>query len=206
MCWSAEVSILTYVFNLVGCCVAWYSRMVPINVILFLNFTALIQLVEFFLWISLDKPVMNTAVSYIGLVLILLQPFVSVYLFTEGRLRIFLLILYSILTLIWLPGQKVKPFTKISDVDSHLEWNWFDGFPRLFAYIWMTFFTLPILYNRQYLLLFSAITTLAMSLFQFYRGDTWKSLWCWSSNFTWLFFYAKIIRDLNQRIGIQVGV
>jgi len=74
MCWSAEVSLLTFLSSATICAYLWYRNGSNDRAIALWIFTfSLMQLFEFFMWINMKN---HSLVSKLSLVFLLLQPFV----------------------------------------------------------------------------------------------------------------------------------
>lgn len=74
MCWSAEVSLITFITSASMCAYLWYRNEINDRTLSLWIFSfALMQLFEFFMWINMKN---HSFVSKLSLIFIFLQPFV----------------------------------------------------------------------------------------------------------------------------------
>ena len=73
MCWSAEVSLNTFLFSLFGISFAYYNGIINVFSFLYLLSFISMQLLEYFTWNHLNDIKINRLLSKIGLFLIFIQ-------------------------------------------------------------------------------------------------------------------------------------
>ena len=71
MCWSASISLKTYIFSLFACLFAYFNDKITLSMFAFYQSYMLMQLVEYFIW---SKQFSNRLLSQIAYILVLLQP------------------------------------------------------------------------------------------------------------------------------------
>ena len=226
MCWNEEVSLNTFVFSAGTLAFVLYNNYYTqykikifdnIFLILFIVLVISVQLVEFFLWMSLknkDKS-MNRIWSIIGYIVIFLQPIVTVMWITNNNVRNILLSLYlTIYGLSWI----FKPirFEAVKHKSGHLLWLFtqYDkkmefknliGFAR--SIIWaLSFFT-----GFYYLLplpifiigMFITLSIVSYSIYS-HNWEIFNSNWCWLANGISLLiaFYLLFVLPYKEYMSI----
>jgi hypothetical protein len=71
--------------------------------------------------------------------------------------------------------------------NGHLEWK-FLKMPPIFLFLTFTLYYLPILLNKNYAGFAFTILTFLISLYYYYKYNTWGTLWCYFSNIIWFGF------------------
>jgi hypothetical protein len=216
MCWNQYVSINTFVFGIfVLLLVAFNNQYSSYKIAFFKNYYAYffilsvisMQFFEFLLWRNINNPLINNIVSTLGLILLALQPFTSLLLINNIRLRNILLIIYSVPALIFLTYTiySTTIHTKISKL-GHLAWYWtnskvpFLNMITLIFYLIFLFF--PIIYNKYYQTI--AFLFIFFVIKYYYDKDgSANSLWCFSVNIMMLYFLTQILLILpfNEMIS-----
>ena len=198
MCWSAEVSLQTFIFGVVCAFIVYALNVVPLHIIIiFLSFTS-IQLLEYFTWIYIDDDKKNKILSYIGSFLVLTQVFLINYLLPNKKNSQLLLISFSIFLILFILIElKNVKFKMTKGENGHLIWHWLD-IPFIWIFIILLFYVMPSIINKTYIsFLFISISSI-ISLYYYYKYKTWGTMWCYISNVTWIFFIIKsIIIKLN---------
>jgi hypothetical protein len=82
-------------------------------------------------------------------------------------------------------------FTMVKAPNGHLRWNWLTKSPLLIS-IWLAFLLLPFLYTKRYLLFVFLLIPVLISLYTYYKDNTWGSMWCWFSNIYSVYLLALI--------------
>jgi len=202
MCWSAEVSLKTFVFGLVAILFAGQYMSLPL--ILFCVSIIFMQLIEYFMWtIGLQNKTANYYISLAAALLLWLQPIASIStLVHKESIALVLLILYTVLTVLYkgiysiidkTPSQQI--YKMYEGTNGHLVWNWLqhDTQTAIGLLLYFTFLLLPIILSKNWTLLGVIAITLGISLYTFYRHNTWGSMWCWIVNAIILFVCGKVI-------------
>lgn len=192
MCWSAEVSLNTYLFSTFACFFAFFNGIIPLQSVFFLQSFMMIQLVEFFIW---SKTFSNRAISQFGLFVILLQPIFAILCVETYKKYIphllavyfaFLLILFTL----------VKPWSSINfksapGPNGHLSWYWLD-FPRWAIITWLAFLVVRFVIDKEWLNAAFIIVTFTTSYIMFNKTLTWGSFWCWIANVIAFYLVLKV--------------
>jgi len=195
MCWSARVSLNTYIVAVFGTVFALANGM-PLNLIAWLHLFSMMQLVEYFLWKNLHIPDWNTFYSGVGLTILALEPIASMFLMESGKLRNSILCAYllflAIIILLYYPWT---PYTKVAS-NGHLMWFWQPKeMPIITNLIWALFFLIPLLLTSYYLIGIIGVITIIITYVSYNRAGTWGSMWCWIANAIWLFIIGYIASD-----------
>jgi hypothetical protein len=182
MCWSASVSLNTYVFSTFATVFAYSNQTISLVNLLFLQSFMLMQLVEYFVW-SNTTLVSNATLSKVAFLLILLQPLLGL-ITLQHKAKIPLLIGYILF--IFVTVTVIKPWSRINfqmspGPNGHLAWYWLDfGLPVLC--IWLGFLLAHYALAQQWIMLMIVFIFAATSYILFYKTKTWGSMWCWIAN------------------------
>ena len=202
MCWSAEVSLNTFILGLVAILFAGQYMSLPL--ILFCASIAFMQLIEYFMWtIGLHNKTANYYISLAAALLLWLQPIASISTLVHNEsIAVVLLILYTVLTVLYkgiysiidkTPSQQM--YRMYEGSNGHLVWNWLQHNTQtaIGLFLYFTFLLLPVILSKNWTLLSVIAITLGISLYTFYRHNTWGSMWCWIINGIVLFVCGKVI-------------
>jgi hypothetical protein len=195
MCWSAEISIQTFIVGIVALGIGLLNGM-SLPVAFFCFTITLMQLIEFFVWTYYDNPSVNYWSSVAASTLLWIQPIASILTLKNLPFRNSLLLLYGLLSLVGEVVQKEKDYSMTRASNGHLSWNWMNNSdPKIYIYliVYMTFLFLPIVLNKQYDLIVLGAGTLTISLFTYWRYNTWGSMWCWIVNAFVVYIVGKSI-------------
>lgn len=199
MCWSASVSLNTYLLGVFASALALYNRVITLRSFLFVHSFITIQLVEFFIWSSLSSAAWNKVLSMAGFVVVLLQPLASLININDARARRYLVAAYLACVVILL--TIVRPLTSINfrsepAANGHLAWYWLDMSPMI-VLTWMAFFLVRYLVNREYFMFFVVLFPACVSWALYHKTLTWGSLWCWFANCMSIYLLVKVFaKDL----------
>lgn len=145
------------------------------------------QLIEYVAWTNIENPDINYQVSLWANFLLWLQPVASI-LTLSPTLSVPFLALYSLLTLLGKliePGPLRERYRMYAGENKHLVWNWLqkDVYTTVSLVVYFFFLFVPLLFSGQFTILFLAISTLGISLYSFWKDNTWGSMWCWLVNY-----------------------
>jgi hypothetical protein len=148
----------------------------------FISFIS-IQLVEYFTWKNLNNKKINTLLSKIGLLLVIIQPILSLQVWYSTKDRSIILLLQGLYIIIMLLTVYYYPidFSMYKESNGHLAWNWLK-FPPFIYVLWVGFFIGFSLYKKEYYLFLINIFMVAVIYYTYYKTNTWGSMWCWISN------------------------
>jgi hypothetical protein len=206
MCWNQYVSINTFVFGIfVLLLVLFNNRYSTYKIDFFNNSYAYLfimsvismQFLEFLLWRNIHNITINKLVSTLGLILLALQPFTSLLLIDNIKLRNNLLTIYSIGAFIFLAYTiyTTNIHTTVSK-SGHLAWYWTNNRAPLFNTVVLLFYILflfyPMIYNKYYK---AFLLLILFFIFKYYfeKDRSANSLWCFSINSVMLYFLIQIL-------------
>jgi hypothetical protein len=207
MCWNQYVSINTFIFGIfVLLLVAFNNQYSSYKIDFFKNpyayFFVLsvisMQFFEFLLWRNINNPLINNIVSTFGLIILTLQPFTSLLLINDIKLRNNLLTIYSVPTLLFLiyTIYTTNIHTEISKL-SHLSWYYWTNsnvpLLNILALIfYLIFLFFPLIYNKYYQTLVFLFIFLVIKYY-YDKDRSANSLWCFFVNIIMLYFLAQIL-------------
>jgi hypothetical protein len=187
MCWNAEVSLKTFLVGIVGIGLAAFLGM-SLPVVLFSLTIVFMQLIEYIVWTYYDDEDVNYKASLAAATLLWLQPIASMLLIPSTSLKVAMLSIYTILSLAYslvVPNTfDKKHYSMKRATNGHLSWKFLPKEPQTYLRLAVFFFFLfvPILITKNLDLLAMALTTLGLSLYSYWRDNTWGSMWCWIVN------------------------
>lgn len=186
MCWNAKVSIQSFALGITAVFFA-YAKGLSIPTTLFCLTIVFMQLIEYVAWTNIENPDINYQVSLWANFLLWLQPVASI-LTLSPTLSVPFLALYSLLTLLGKliePGPLRERYRMYAGENKHLVWNWLqkDVYTTVSLVVYFFFLFVPLLFSGQFTILFLAISTLGISLYSFWKDNTWGSMWCWLVNY-----------------------
>lgn len=186
MCWSAEVSLQSFLIGITATFVA-YQNGLSFPVTLFCLTIVFMQLIEYFVWSNYDNERANFRYSLLAAGLLWLQPLASIYTLPSKWVSP---ALASYIGLSFFgPMLKQKPLEETYRMEKaengHLEWKWLDKTwqSALSLLVYFVFLFGPFVLRKEWTLLTIATLTLTGSLYSFYQFNTWGSMWCWFVNY-----------------------
>jgi hypothetical protein len=191
MCWNAEVSLNTFLFSSFMLFLIIYNNFyTQYKIIEFKNLWVyvffasfiLMQLIEFFIWKTINNKYYNNIFSIAATLLILLQPVASLMILSNIDLRNGLLVIYFLLVIPYsiykFNNQNIH--TIISS-NKHLHWQFFN--PSLIEkIIWLFFLLFSLFYEGLWVGLLFGVITLIVMLYFYHKNNTVGSMWCWIVN------------------------
>ena len=201
MCWNAEVSLNTFYMGIFGILLALLNKTSYVNIFYYLT-VVLMQLLEYFGWTYYNNMNANFIVSLCISFLLLIQPIASIltlYAFkNKHNIMKNMLIIYISLLFIYLLTNKFNKnmYYIYKGSNGHLVWNWLSkkNINILHLLIYLFFFIYPLYIGKLYIPLFAVIGTLLISLYTYYKYDTWTSMWCWIASI--IIFFSLIFKYL----------
>lgn len=196
MCWSAQVSLNTFLLSVFAVLLALLNGY-ELKFAIFVMSYALMQLIEYFIWSrGLKSKTANKMLSLLGGALLLLQPLAAIFLLDDGPVRRFLLGVYALFILLNILFSKKTniPRTTVAS-NGHLQWHFISESvftPVLFLYLIMMI-TPFVLVRKYHYVLYFGIVTLLVSLFTYAQSMTWASMWCWMLNFLSVILIIRIV-------------
>jgi hypothetical protein len=203
MCWSAEVSLRTYLFGMLTL-LYHLKKAAPMykiskTTLVFLAVFTHVQLAEWGIWNNLKSINWNKFAAFV----LLLEPVSSALLLLPSHplaavlhLGVYIAgsvaLLYSVDTLPW-SSSKGK--------QCHLKWDWYCKLPWSFRAFWLTCFFAPMLigvckYNQHPgLLLISVATFIVTRYYTRKSPEEFSSNWCIAGNVGWTHVMLQTLRS-----------
>ena len=147
------------------------------------------QLIEYFAWKNLDNKKINRIISYIALILLIIQ--VSILLFTYDINYKYIIIFVMLLIAIYNIINNNINFSFVKASNGHLQWNW----NKLSWLFWILYFgigSFALLKNKQYIVFVLLLLTLCLSYYSYFKNNTSGSVWCWTVNIISLYLIVKV--------------
>lgn len=179
MCWSAEVSLNTFLFSLFGASFAYFNGVISGFSFLYLLSFISMQLLEYFTWKNINDKKANRLLSKIGLFLIFIQIPLFIYSRENFKYKPSLLGIYLLFSLSVFYFD--IDFSMNKAPNGHLAWNWLN-FPPIIYLIYVSFFLGLCLYQERYLSFILYFIIIGGIYYTYNRSNTWGSLWCWIAN------------------------
>lgn len=201
MCWSAEVSLQSFLLGCIGIIVGWQYGLS--TSLLFFYFTIVcMQLIEYIIWSFIDNKKVRFITSLFAALLLILQPIAAISVLYPKQIMYQLLYTYIILIglihiYIWMNYN--KPINELYDMypgeKGHLIWKWLqkNHYTLLYLIVYFIFLFTPLILSKNYSFVIYGLITLVLSIYNFWRDDTWGSMWCWLVNLSVIFITSKII-------------
>jgi len=213
MCFSAEVSIITFLIGIIGAflCIQLNTKVDKI-IGYFYGFVALMQLIEYLLWMHQKCDNYNKFLSIIGMLLNHLQPIVLgllVLYFNENNKNKWIIYLILLVYIIIIVPYSLQ-FIQSGDFDctlkddkqnSHLIWNWNNMNMSSFVYIifalslaLISIFGFP---NLKYGILMAVIAVVTFtSSIVLYPAKAIGALWCFYTIFIIFIYYLLRVTNI----------
>jgi hypothetical protein len=184
MCWNAEISLKTFFIGIIGIVIGLHYGM-SLPVAFFCLSISLMQLIEYFVWSYYDNKAINYYASLAASFLLWIQPIASILTLRSVSTKQSMLVAYIGLSIIGQMLQDTKEYSMTRASNGHLSWNWMSEQNLLSVsslVVYMIFLFTPILLNAHYDLAAIAAATLGLSIYSYWRENTWGSMWCWIVN------------------------
>jgi hypothetical protein len=171
---------------------------------LFITAVILVQLVEFFIWRNINNKYYNNVFSILAVLLLIIQPILSVMILTNIELRNILLISYSLLVI---PYSIYKFSTKnihsVISKNGHLRWEFFGVSPIILS-VWFFFLLFSPIYEKKWMGLIFSLVVLVISIYNYTKENTMGSMWCWGVNSIMIYyaFYLLIYLPFLEKASI----
>ena len=203
MCWNQDVSLNTFVFSMGVLLLIIYNNaytkykikhFTSIYVVLFYMSFICIQLIECFIWRNLNHSFYNPFFSFLGLALLWLQPIASTMMITQVNLRNKLVMSYLAMAV---PYGVYKMYTNrfYSSVSKmgHLRWNFIDNDSVFVLPIWLFFFLISMVVQKQLVSFVVGCVTFGITYFNYQNDHSMGSNWCWVANGSMLFWATYLL-------------
>jgi len=167
-------------------------------VYLFLLEVASMQLIEFFLWRNLKDKSINGILSRMAICVIMLQQITLMIMIPNLTVRYIMLLVYAVLFIIYIQYKRtynpIHYHTSIGK-NGHLSWDWmnYKGYENIWFFVYLSFYILPLLAIKNIAFSLLLIIPLLLSLFYYFKYNTFGTMWCWSFNLFLLYFIVDIL-------------
>ena len=201
MCWNAEVSLNSFIFGVISFIITMSINTIDYKYLLLPLTVSSMQLVEYFAWKNINDKEAIAIISLMGMSLILLQIVIINITVLHGKELIIILILILLASLVILTyvinNNKLR---MEKGVNGHLMWHWADIPIPLLIFILSFYFYASFRNNGKFrLIIILAFILLLISIYSYYRYKTWGSMWCYYSNYGWIFFIGYSLLNLYKR-------
>lgn len=182
MCYSAEVSFLTWGFGMMSAFVLW-SQGYPLKTFIFPLVFVQMQLVEGLRWMNaVDERIL----AVLGKLAIYAQPVAGMIELGKPSWILPYVVSQGLMEL--LAGSRNLSFAVAKD--GHLRWDWIDEASIAAVPYWIALFVVTGLLYPQ------AIRLLMIGLLVYYgvmhwQYETWGSVWCVSVNLLWIYYLLR---------------
>ena len=206
MCWSAEVSLQSF---LIGCGAILFALLTGRSFYAILFYASIVgmQLLEYIIWTyGLDSTTesrqINYDISIAAASLLAFQPVASImaspypllpwYL---GSVVAYLFLRYWFDKTPLIKQYRMEPEVVPQGEKAHLVWKWLSNnwINALGLIIYFVFLLTPIILQGNRDLLIVIGSTLAFSLYSYGQGGTWGSMWCWMINWIVILLCVSVI-------------
>jgi len=207
MCWNPDISLNTFLFA----CLALFFIFLTNTftkyktktfdnplVYLFLLEVAAMQLIEFFLWRNLKNKSLNELLSKIASFFVFIQPLTLMMMISNIMIKYTIVFSYLIFVIAYFGYRGIyNPiiFHTSIGTNGHLSWEWmnYKGYENIFLFIGLIFYIIPALLINNFFIALFLIISLIISLFYYFKYNTFGTMWCWSFNLFLLYFIINIL-------------
>ena len=197
MCWNETVSLNTYIVGVFTMCFIIYNQTYTkykiengYYYVIFLNIFITMQLIEYFLWKSINNhdTLSNIFYSKLGLLLVFIQPLASIMLITSNTVRYSLGIAYCLASALFILLKSIyNPFIFKTFIgpNKHLAWKWleFKGIWQIYVGIWFFCLSAAAFTERSNKIIYLISVTSFLLYYYMYKDSlTFGTLWCHISN------------------------
>ena len=209
MCWNADISLNTFLFTTFSLIFIYFANTYtryksetfqnPL-VYVFVLLVVSMQLIEHFVWKNIDNNLVNSRLSRLASIVIVLQPLTLLLMVPIIHVRYMTILFYLAfivgVTIYYnhLPGNSLRTYMSVAK-NGHLKWEWIDykGYERILLFVFLSFYVIPLMIIRNNLLFLFIIPALLISLYYYYKEQTMGTIWCWSVNLFMFYFLMEIL-------------
>lgn len=177
----------SFVIGILAIAAGFFYGGIPATTVFFYGSIVCMQLIEYIIWTYGAHPTVNFYTSVSAVLLLGIQPVASLLTFIKTPLvpvlsYLALLGVYFIVHVSFTTkAQLLQQYHMHETSHGHLAWNWLQ--PSLLTtvglIIYFVFLLGPIVISRHWELLGIVLCTLILSLYSYYKYNTWGSMWCW---------------------------
>jgi len=195
MCWNADISLKTFLFGLASAFILYFTNYENKKIILIVLSFTFIQFIEFLTWTYIDNHKINRYLSMLAFTVIFIQLLLLNYFIPDKNQSTLLFTLLIITFIIFcLTELKNVNFKMDKGENGHLVWHW-TKVPIYWLCIAFAFYLIPTLLGKNSIYFIFTFTTLIISLYFWYKYDTWGTMWCYISNVLWILMLGQHIYD-----------
>jgi hypothetical protein len=200
MCWSAEVSLETFLFSF-GVCIFAYVFGFNSKLLFLYFWFFLMQLIEFFLWRNIDNDYWNRFFSLMAFSILTIHPLAMTLIVSNPVVRMWFLGLYAIYVSLLLyvhfsERDKIDYSASVAK-NGHLTWNWVKNYKEIY-FIYLFFFA-TLIVEKEYIVFFVLFLTYSYSFINYRQEKTFSSMWCWSANVIGLLIIMRVLYNIRSR-------
>lgn len=198
MCWSAEISLSTFVFGIAGMVIAYINNLADLKWVAFYFTITSMQLLEYFIWktIGNNDASTNELLSKIGLFIILMQPITIGFIIKNNSYKAIYFVLLAIFLLTYLYTASPIKFSTSIAKNGHLNWEWLQLESVGIIIIWCLFMATALWLSSTSFVdaLPSIIFTVSLVMWSYYTyrsyGGAWGSVYCSFINLAFTYMIA----------------
>lgn len=188
MCWSASVSLNTFIFSLFGMLFALANGVISFEKALYILSFASMQLVEYFTWKNLNNKNAVRLLSQIGTLVIVSQVVFLLNMNKKLQNKGLWYLGFACITLLMFSTTKID-YSMHKAPNGHLAWNWLSSWPKWYLLFWVLCILLQM---KSYDNFIFALITALVTFYTYSSSGTWGSMWCWIANVTAFWWVAKV--------------
>lgn len=208
MCWNQDISLNTFIFASMSLLFIFFTNTYskyklrafenPL-VYLFLFQVSVMQLIEFFLWRNLKDKSLNEDLSRLASFIVTSQPVTIMLMIQNTTIKYSFLFIYAVFLICYFTFKNnYSPITFHTSIGKtgHLRWDWINssGYGnKLLLFISLLLYGVAFLFITNKEIAAVGLLTLFISLFFYYKDNTFGSMWCWLYNLIFLYFIVNIL-------------
>ena len=134
----------------------------------------------------------------ISSIIVIIQPLILMLMIKNLNIRYNLLFSYIIYFLIYFEYKRIyNPIIFNTSIakNNHLYWEWTNnnGIENIFLFLFLLYYIIPLIIINNTLLTIFIIVTLIISLYFYFKYNTFTTIWCWLINIFLLYFIINIL-------------
>ena len=208
MCWNKDISLNTFIFACLALLFIYFTNTYskyklhafdnPL-VYVFLFQVSIMQLIEYFLWKNLKDKSLNEYLSRIAHFFVTTQPITVMLMIENITIKYSLLFIYIIFLITYTVFKyNYSPTILQTSIgkNGHLQWEWINsnGYGnKVLLIIYLLIYVIAFLLINNKEISVIGLLTLFISLFFYYKDNTFGSMWCWLYNVFMLYFIVNIL-------------
>jgi len=141
---------------------------------------------------------LNELLSKIASFFVFIQPLTLMLMIPNISIKWTFLFIYLIFVIAYFGYRGIYDpiiFHTSIGTNGHLSWEWmiFKGYENIFLLIDLFFYIIPALLINNFFIALLLIISLIVSLFFYFKYNTFGTMWCWSFNLFLLYFIINIL-------------